>query len=117
MRLWSASFCYNKLRFGKRRERWQLALERVDGRAYDELRPVVITTGTMVHAEGSALIEAGLTRVICTASIEDRVPPFMKGSGKGWVTAEYGMLPRSTPVRNIREAAKGKLGGRTQEIQ
>jgi ribonuclease PH len=70
-----------------------------------------------MHAEGSVLIEAGHTRIICTASAEDRVPPFLRGSGKGWVTAEYGMLPRATSTRTTREASKGKVGGRTQEIQ
>ena len=81
------------------------------------MRPVKITTGTMPHAEGSALIELGDTRVLCVASVEDRVPQFLKGSGSGWVTAEYGMLPRATHTRSPREAAVGKQGGRTQEIQ
>ncbi len=76
-----------------------------------------ITPHYIKHAEGSVLIEVGDTKVICTATVEDRVPPFMKGQGKGWVTAEYSMLPRATQVRNQREAAKGKLGGRTMEIQ
>jgi ribonuclease PH len=76
-----------------------------------------ITTGTMPHAEGSALIELGSTRVLCVASVEDRVPQFLKGSGSGWVTAEYGMLPRATHTRSPREAAVGRQGGRTQEIQ
>jgi ribonuclease PH len=76
-----------------------------------------ITPHYIKHAEGSVLIEAGDTKVICTATVEDRVPSFMKGQGKGWVTAEYSMLPRATQVRNQREAAKGKLGGRTMEIQ
>ena len=71
----------------------------------------------MMHAEGSVLVEAGRTRVICTASVEDRVPPFLRGTGKGWVTAEYGMLPRATTTRSTREASAGKVGGRTQEIQ
>ena len=71
----------------------------------------------MMHAEGSVLVEAGRTRVICTASLEDRVPPFLRGTGKGWVTAEYGMLPRATTTRSTREASAGKVGGRTQEIQ
>lgn len=71
----------------------------------------------MTHAEGSVLMESGQTRIICAASIEDRVPPFLRGSGKGWVTAEYGMLPRSTSTRSARESSKGKVGGRTQEIQ
>jgi ribonuclease PH len=90
---------------------------RLDGRRNDEARPVTMTVGYIKHAEGSVLIEAGGTRVICNASVEERVPPFMKGQGKGWVTAEYSMLPRATQVRNQREAAKGKLGGRTMEIQ
>ncbi|MCZ8513306.1 ribonuclease PH [Paenibacillus filicis] len=90
---------------------------RSDGRAYDQARPVNITTNYNKHAEGSVLIEVGDTKVICTATVEERVPPFMKGQGKGWVTAEYSMLPRATSVRNQREAAKGKLGGRTMEIQ
>jgi ribonuclease PH len=90
---------------------------RPDGRKAGEMRPVTITTGTMPHAEGSALIELGNTRVLCVASVEDRVPQFLKGSGSGWVTAEYGMLPRATHTRSPREAAVGKQGGRTQEIQ
>lgn len=90
---------------------------RMDGRQAKELRPVKITTGVNKYAEGSVLIEVGDTKVICTASVEERVPPFMKGQGKGWITAEYSMLPRATHSRNIREAAKGKLSGRTMEIQ
>ncbi len=90
---------------------------RSDGRRVDQARPVKITTNYNKHAEGSVLIEVGDTRVICTATVEERVPPFMKGQGKGWVTAEYSMLPRATSVRNQREAAKGKVGGRTMEIQ
>ncbi|TVY11867.1 ribonuclease PH [Paenibacillus cremeus] len=90
---------------------------RNDGRAADQARPIKITTNYNKHAEGSVLIEVGDTKVICTATVEERVPPFMKGQGKGWVTAEYSMLPRATSVRNQREAAKGKLGGRTMEIQ
>ncbi|WP_127485183.1 ribonuclease PH [Paenibacillus ehimensis] len=90
---------------------------RSDGRRVDQTRSVKITTNYNKHAEGSVLIEVGDTRVICTATVEERVPPFMKGQGKGWVTAEYSMLPRATSVRNQREAAKGKLGGRTMEIQ
>ena len=86
-------------------------------RAFDALRPVKITRGYTVHAEGSVLIEFGLTKVLCTASVEERVPPHKKGSGEGWVTAEYGMLPRSTHTRSDREAARGKQSGRTQEIQ
>jgi len=86
-------------------------------RALDALRRVKITRGYTVHAEGSVLIEFGLTKVLCTASVEERVPPHKKGSGEGWVTAEYGMLPRSTHTRSDREAARGKQSGRTQEIQ
>lgn len=92
-------------------------MQRTDGRAVDQLRPVKITRNFIKHAEGSALIEVGETKVICTATIEEKVPPFMKGAGKGWVTAEYAMLPRSAPQRIIRESAKGKIGGRTHEIQ
>jgi ribonuclease PH len=83
----------------------------------NELRAVRITRGFTLHAEGSVLVEFGRTRVLCTASVEDRVPPHQKGSGEGWVTAEYGMLPRATHTRSAREAAKGKQSGRTQEIQ
>lgn len=90
---------------------------RNDGRAGDQLRPVTITRNYIKHAEGSCLIEVGDTKVICTASLEDRVPPFMRGGGKGWITAEYSMLPRATETRNARESAKGKLSGRTMEIQ
>jgi len=90
---------------------------RGDGRRPDELRPVTIETGVSRYAEGSVLIAQGETRVLCTVSIEDRVPPFLKNSGTGWVTAEYGMLPRSTHTRSPREAARGKQGGRTMEIQ
>jgi ribonuclease PH len=90
---------------------------RIDARRPDELRPTRLTPHFLIHPEGSVLIEAGRTRVICTASIEDRVPPFLRGSGKGWVTAEYGMLPRATTTRSTREASTGKVGGRTQEIQ
>ena len=90
---------------------------RPSGRAVDALRPISITRGYTRHAEGSILIECGDTRVICTASIEDKVPGFLKGKNQGWMTAEYGMLPRSTHSRMDREAAKGKQSGRTQEIQ
>jgi ribonuclease PH len=90
---------------------------RPDGRKPGELRPVAIETGVARHAEGSSLITLGDTKVLCTASVEDRVPPFRKGSGSGWVTAEYGMLPRATHTRSAREAAQGKQGGRTLEIQ
>jgi len=90
---------------------------RPSGRKPDELRSVRITRGYTRHAEGSVLIEFGETRVLCTASIDDKVPPFLKGQGRGWVTAEYGMLPRATNTRTQREAAAGKQSGRTQEIQ
>jgi ribonuclease PH len=90
---------------------------RSDKRAPDELRPITLTPHYLDHAEGSVFIEAGRTRVICTASVEDRVPPFLRNTGKGWVTAEYGMLPRATNTRMQREASAGKIGGRTQEIQ
>ena len=90
---------------------------RPSGRAPDEMRVITIEPGFTKHAEGSCLISFGDTRVLVTASIEDRVPPFMRGKGEGWVTAEYGMLPRSTHTRSNREAAKGKQSGRTQEIQ
>jgi len=90
---------------------------RNDGRAVDELRPVSIRTNFIKHAEGSALIEVGDTRVVCTASVQEKVPPFLYRTGRGWVTAEYGMLPRATTDRVEREAAKGKQGGRTMEIQ
>ncbi len=90
---------------------------RVDERAAADLRPTKLTPHYVMHAEGSVLVEAGHTRVICTASVEERVPPFLRGSGKGWVTAEYGMLPRSTSTRSARESSKGRVGGRTQEIQ
>src|SRR5262245_51626821 len=90
---------------------------RTDGRSPNQLRPTTITPGFLTHAEGSVLIEVGRTRVICAASVEDRVPPFLRNTGKGWITAEYGMLPRSTHTRTNREAASGKVGGRTHEIQ
>jgi ribonuclease PH len=90
---------------------------RHDGRLANALRPVRMTRQYTKHAEGSVLIEFGDTRVLCTASVEDKVPPHQKGSGQGWVTAEYGMLPRATHTRSSREAAKGKQTGRTQEIQ
>lgn len=93
------------------------AFTRSGGRAADQLRPVRITRGFTIHAEGSVLIEFGQTRVLCTASVEEKVPPHKKGSGEGWVTAEYGLLPRATHTRSSREAAKGKQTGRTQEIQ
>lgn len=90
---------------------------RQDGRTNSQLRPVKITRNYIKHAEGSALIEVGDTKVICTASVEERTPPFKKDSGEGWVTAEYSMLPRATGVRNPRDISKLKLNGRTQEIQ
>jgi ribonuclease PH len=94
-----------------------MSFQRTMGRAADALRPVTITRHYTKHAEGSVLIEFGDTKVLCTASVEDKVPPFKRGSGSGWLTAEYGMLPRATNTRNDREAAKGKQSGRTQEIQ
>jgi ribonuclease PH len=95
----------------------QISKVRSDGRASNEMPPVVIHPNFTKHAEGSVLIEVGDTRVICTASVQDKVPPFLYRSGRGWVTAEYGMLPRATTERTEREAAKGKQGGRTMEIQ
>lgn len=92
-------------------------MTRHDGRKVDQLRPVVIERNFIKHAEGSVLISVGDTKVICTATVEDRVPIFLRGQGVGWITAEYGMLPRATNERNIREAARGKQGGRTHEIQ
>jgi ribonuclease PH len=92
-------------------------LIRIDGRRPDELRPVTITRNFIRHAEGSVLIEMGATKVICTASVEEKVPPFLKGQNRGWVTAEYAMIPRATPDRAPREATKGRQGGRTLEIQ
>jgi len=92
-------------------------MKRADGRAWDELRPVKLTPGFQSFAEGSTLIELGLTRVLCSVSVEDRVPPFLRGGGSGWVTAEYSMLPRSTVTRTSRDSAVGKVGGRSQEIQ
>ena len=90
---------------------------RIDGRKYDQIRPIKITRDYTKYAEGSVLIETGDTKVICTASIEDRVPPFLKGKGEGWITCEYNMLPRATQVRKIRDITKGKIDGRTMEIQ
>ncbi|HHY82190.1 MAG TPA: ribonuclease PH [Clostridiales bacterium] len=90
---------------------------RLDGRNNNELRPIRITTEYICHAPGSVLIEFGRTKVICTATVEDKVPPFLKGTGKGWITSEYAMIPASTQVRKPRESSKGKLEGRTQEIQ
>ena len=91
--------------------------QRSDGRSDDQLRPCMISTGLQSFAEGSALITMGRTQVLCAASVEDRVPPYKRGSGEGWVTAEYSMLPRATQTRNQRESVQGRLGGRTQEIQ
>jgi ribonuclease PH len=92
-------------------------MTRNDGRSPSQLRPTTISPGFLAHAEGSVLIEVGRTKVICTASVEDRVPQFLRNTGKGWVTAEYGMLPRATNTRTQRESSTGKVGGRTQEIQ
>ena len=91
--------------------------QRSGGRAADQMRPIRLTRGYTVHAEGSVLVEFGATRVLCTASVEEKVPGHKRGSGEGWVTAEYGMLPRATHTRSDREAARGKQSGRTQEIQ
>src|SRR5580704_2502063 len=90
---------------------------RPSGRAADQLRPVSLEPGFARHAEGSCLVKFGDTHVLCTASVDEKVPPFLRNSGRGWVTAEYGMLPRSTHTRTDREAARGKQSGRTQEIQ
>ncbi|MBU2017115.1 MAG: ribonuclease PH, partial [Alphaproteobacteria bacterium] len=90
---------------------------RPSGRAPDQMRDIIMEPGFTIHAEGSCLISFGDTRVLCTASVEEKVPPFLRGKGSGWVTAEYGMLPRATHTRGSREAAKGKQSGRTQEIQ
>jgi len=90
---------------------------RFDGRKFDEIRDIKITNEYLIHAEGSVLIEMGKTKVICTASVEEKTAQHLRGTGKGWVTAEYGMLPRSTGTRKIRDATKGKVDGRTQEIQ
>jgi ribonuclease PH len=94
-----------------------LALKRADGRSYDELRPVRIVPGFQSFAEGSSLIELGQTRVICSVSVEDRVPAFLRGGGTGWITAEYSMLPRATVTRTPRDSAVGRIAGRSQEIQ
>ena len=96
---------------------WRLQVKRADGRAYDELRPVSIAPGFLLFAEGSALIELGKTRVLCSASVEERVPNFLRGSGTGWITAEYAMLPRATVTRTPRDSSMGRVGGRNQEIQ
>ncbi len=92
-------------------------MKRADGRAWDELRPVKITPDFQSFAEGSALIELGKTRVLCSVSVEERVPPFLRGGGSGWVTAEYSMLPRSTVTRTPRDSSLGRVSGRSQEIQ
>jgi len=92
-------------------------MTRLDGRRFDEIRPVKITRRYTEVPEGSVLIEIGKTKVLCTASLEEKVPPFLKGGGNGWVTAEYSMLPRATGIRNQRESTKGKVSGRTMEIQ
>lgn len=94
-----------------------MSFERTDGRAPDELRPARITPGFLPYAEGSVLIEMGNTRVVCSASLEDRVPPFLRNSGQGWLTAEYAMLPRATQTRTGREIGRGGPSGRTHEIQ
>jgi ribonuclease PH len=94
-----------------------MSFQRPTGRAADALRPVTLTRGYTRHAEGSVLVSFGHTQVLCTASVEEKVPPHKRGSGEGWVTAEYGMLPRATHTRSDREAARGKQSGRTQEIQ
>jgi len=94
-----------------------MTFQRSDSRPADALRPITITRRYTKHAEGSVLIEFGATKVLCTASVEEKVPPHKRGSGEGWVTAEYGMLPRATHTRSDREAARGKQSGRTQEIQ
>ena len=94
-----------------------MTFQRSSGRAHDALRPVTLQRGYTKHAEGSVLVSFGDTRVLCTASVEEKVPPHKRGSGEGWVTAEYGMLPRATHTRGDREAARGKQSGRTQEIQ
>jgi ribonuclease PH len=95
----------------------QTEMQRPSGRRHDELRPVRLTRRFTRHAEGSVLVEFGDTRVVCTASVDEKVPPFLKGKAQGWLTAEYGMLPRSTNTRSDREAARGKQSGRTLEIQ
>ncbi len=90
---------------------------RSDGRKADELRPITIQRNYLKYAEGSVFIEAGNNRIVCSASIEDKVPPFLRNSGQGWITAEYAMLPRATTTRNVRDVVKGQVGGRTHEIQ
>ena len=100
--------------FKKDRATWR---GRPDGRQPDELRPVEIRLHYLRYAEGSVLVEAGNNRIICAASVEDRVPPFLRNSGQGWITAEYSMLPRATTTRSLRESIRGQVGGRTHEIQ
>jgi len=90
---------------------------RPDGRTNNQMRPIQITPDFICHANGSVLIECGRTRVICTAMVEDKVPPFLRGTGKGWITGEYAMIPASTQVRKVRESRRGRVEGRTQEIQ
>ncbi len=92
-------------------------MERIDGRRIDQLRQMKVERDFIIHAEGSVLISMGQTKVICTASVEDKVPVWLRGQGTGWLSAEYAMLPRATAQRNIRESSRGKVGGRTQEIQ
>jgi len=92
-------------------------MQRIDGRQADEIRPVRISRNYLKHPEGSVLVEVGETKVICAATIEEKVPQWLRGGGQGWVTAEYAMIPRATPQRNIRESSKGKPSGRSQEIQ
>ncbi|MGY4112702.1 ribonuclease PH [Aeribacillus sp. SP014] len=108
----ASSFMFSYIAVGRREKTMRL-----DGRNQDELREVTIVTDYLKHPEGSVLITVGDTKVICSASVEDRVPPFMRGEGKGWITAEYSMLPRATAQRTVREASKGKISGRTMEIQ
>src|SRR3954452_24147535 len=95
----------------------RLDMDRIDGRQPDQLRPLNIEIGYLEHAEGSALITVGKTKVLCAVSVEDRQPPFLRGTTGGWVTAEYAMLPRSTHTRSQRESVAGRIGGRTHEIQ
>ena len=92
-------------------------MKRIDGRSFDELRPVTITLGVQGFAEGSVMVEVGQTKVLCAVTVEEKVPPFLRGSGTGWVTAEYAMLPRATPTRSTRESVQGRVSGRSQEIQ
>jgi len=96
---------------------YNITMKRVDGRAYDEMRPVKITAGVQSFAEGSAMIELGKTRVLCSVTIEDRIPNFIRETGGGWITAEYAMLPRSTVTRTKRDSTSGRVSGRNQEIQ